>query len=527
MHQPVSEHSRPSSFTVLLQDAKTEKFALGGLVILIAYAVLRNLVGAATRPFWYDEVCTWIVVRQPSLSGIWDALKNAADSQPPAFYFVERLSSILIRNEDLALRLPSILAFCCITICVFVFARRRANGAYALVCSAIPLATILFNWYAVEARPYSLVVACIAFALVAYQRAPSPAWMFAMGLALAASASFSYYAVLSLAPFGLAELQFLIVRRQIRWGVWMALVCGVIPLALFWPLLAYFRHYYGGHYWAQASLSGFIHIYGSFFMSTPPLGVAIAAAALLGMAALIVVRAAEPVGTAEETSKPAHEYVLVLALVGLPAIGFLAAKLTHTGMMDRYVLSSVLGISLAAAYLLPILDRRSVALAIGALIAMLSVQEASFWVAHKSHLTRFESPDDSLESLIVSAGYPDLPVVVSDGLEYLPIARYAAPPWSERFVTLVDLSEAVAFAGADTLEKELIVFRSIAPVNVYDFSSFVELHSSFLLYSSSGSRGDPHDWWATRLLRDGYALKALAVDHDRVIYLVTRTSETH
>jgi len=91
----------------------------------------------------------------------------------------------------------------------------------------------------------------------------------------------------------------------------------------------------------------------------------------------------------------------------------------------------------------------------------------------------------------------------------------------------VDLSEAVAFAGADTLEKELIVFRSIAPVNVYDFSSFVELHSSFLLYSSSGSRGDPHDWWATRLLRDGYALKALAVDHDRVIYLVTRTSETH
>jgi 4-amino-4-deoxy-L-arabinose transferase-like glycosyltransferase len=526
MHKPVSEHNQPSSFTVLLRDANIEKFAVAGLVILIAYAVVRNLVGAATRPFWYDEVCTWIVTRQPSLSAIWNALAHAADAQAPGFYLIERISAAFIRNQEIAFRLPSILGFCCITICLFVFTRRHAGGAFALVCAAIPFTTSLFNWYAIEARPYSLLVACIAIALVAYQRAPIAAWMLVMCLALAASIALNYYAVFAMVPFGLAELYVLLVRRQIRWRVWIALACGVVPLAVFWPLLAKLKQYYGEHFWSGASLSGLIHIYGAFFMSSPPFGAAIAAAALLGMMGLIVLLALNPESAAAQTTTPAREYVLVVALVGLPAIGFLVAKLTHSGMTERYVLPAVVGISLAAGCILPLLDRKSVILAVGFLVALLAVQEASFWVAHKHQLTTFESPADSLASLVTSVGYQELPVVISDGLEYLPIAYYAAPPWSERFVFLADPSTALIFAGNESLDKELIVLRSFAPLRVYDYSAFALQQRTFLLYSSNGSGGDPQDWWAERLLRDGNALRVLAADHRRTIYLVTRRQES-
>lgn len=526
MHNLDPTRTVSAKFPAALHDLNIEKFAVRILILIIAYAVLRSLVGAATRPFWYDEVYTIIVARQPSLSGIWNALAHAADSQGPGFCLIERMSAALLRNQEVALRLPSILAFCCITICLFVFTRRRAGGAYALVCAAIPFTTSLFNLYAIEARAYSLLVACIAIALVAYQRAPSLRWMCVMGLALAASVSFNYYALLAMVPFGLAELYILLVRRQIRWPVWIAFALGVLPMAIFWPLLVAMRHNFSAHFWAKASLSGLAFIYATLFMTSPPWGAALAAASVLAMAGLILFFARNSKAAAAPNSAPAHEYVLVLGLLALPFIGYVAAKLTHSGMTERYVLAAVLGISLAAACILPFLDRKSVILAVGFLAALLAVQEAAFWVAHAHQLTGFDSPADSLASLVTSAGHPDLPVVISDGLESLPIAHYATPPWSERFVTLVDAPAALIFAGNDSLDKGLIVLRSFAPLRVYDYKDFALQHATFLLYSSNGSGRDPHDWWPERLFRDGYALKVLAVDHQRTIYLVTRPQES-
>ncbi len=520
MHNLDPAPTASAKFPAALQDLNIDKFAVRLLMLFIAYAVVRSLVGAATRPFWYDEICTIIVARQPSVSGIWNALAHAADSQGPGFCLIERMSAALLRNQEIALRLPSILAFCCITICLFVFTRRRAGSAYALVCAAIPFTTSLFTWYAIEARAYSLLVGCIAIALVAYQRAPSLRWMCVMALALAASVSFNYYAGLAMVPFGLAELYVLLVCRQIRWPVWIAFSLGVVPMAAFWPLLLAIRHNFSAHFWAKASLSGLAFIYATLFMTSPPWGAAVAAAAVLAMAGLVVF-ALNSKAAAAPNSAPAHEYVLVLALLGLPFIGYAAAKLTHSGMTERYVLAAVLGMSLAAGCILPLLDRKSVILAVSFLAALMAVQEAAFWVAHAHQLTGFDSPADSLAGLVTSAGHPDLPVVISDGLEYLPIVHYATPPWSERFVTLVDPPAALIFAGNDSLDRGLIVLRPFAALRVYDYSAFALQHPTFLLYSSNGSGRDPHDWWPERLFRDGYALNVLAVDHQRTIYLVT------
>ncbi|MGA8075369.1 MAG: hypothetical protein WB995_17980 [Candidatus Acidiferrales bacterium] len=510
-----------AKFPAALHDLNIDKFAVRVLIVFIAYAALRSIVGAATRPFWYDEVCTIIVARQPSISGIWNALAHAADSQGPCFCLIERMSSALLRNQEVALRLPSILAFCCITICLFVFTRRRAGSAYALICAAIPFTTSLFTWYAIETRAYSLLVGCIAIALVAYQRAPALRWMCVMALALAASVSFNYYAGLAMVPFGLAELYILVVRRQIRWPVWIAFSLGVLPMVAFWPLLVAMRHNFGAHFWAKTSLSGLAFIYATLFLTSPPWGAAVAAASVLAMAGLVVFALNSKVRAAPN-STPAHEYVLVLALLALPFIGYAAAKLTHSGMTERYVLSAVLGLSLAAGCILPLFDRKSVLLAVTFLAALLAAQEAEFWLDHARQLSGFDSPADSLANLVTSAGHPDLPVVISDGLEYLPIAHYAAPPWSERFVTLVDPQAALTFAGNDSLDRGLIVLRPFAPLHVYDYKDFALQHPTFLLYTSNGSGRDPHDWWPDRLFRDGYALKVLAVDHQRTIYLATR-----
>jgi 4-amino-4-deoxy-L-arabinose transferase-like glycosyltransferase len=228
----VSTSDRFNSLRNLILKLGIERAAACGLAILVAYAAVRSLVGAVTTPFWYDEMCTYIVARQPTVSRIWSALERAADGQPPGFYLIERVFATIIHNEEVAFRFPSILGFCVTTVCLFIFVRRRSRSVYALVCAAIPLMTILFHWYATEARPYSLVVACVSIVLICYQRAPAPGWMLLMGLVFAVSQTLSYYAVFALAPFGLAEFALFLTAHQFRLRVWMALACGITPLAL-------------------------------------------------------------------------------------------------------------------------------------------------------------------------------------------------------------------------------------------------------------------------------------------------------
>jgi len=177
------------------------RLGVGIAMVLIVYAAVRGVFTAASTPFWYDELCTWIVARQPTVSGMYDALRHAADSNPPVYYLIERLSAALIKNEHIAFRLPSIAGFAIVLWCVFLVVKRRSNGAVALVCTTAIFMTTLYDPYATEARPYSLMAACIAFGLVCYQRAPATRWMCLLGISVALAEALHYYAIFSIAPF--------------------------------------------------------------------------------------------------------------------------------------------------------------------------------------------------------------------------------------------------------------------------------------------------------------------------------------
>jgi hypothetical protein len=96
---------------------------------------------------------------------------------------------------------------------------------------------------------------------------------------------------------------------------------------------------------------------------------------------------------------------------------------------------------------------------------------------------------------------------------------------AKRLVCLVDVPASLVYAGDDVMDKELIVLRPFAPLQIWDFVDFASQHHAFLLYSSNGSGGDPHDWWAARLLRDGYTLRVVAADHRQSVFLVRKPGE--
>jgi len=497
----------------------SKKVGRFGLIALIIYVASASVLLAASKPFWFDELCTLTVAKQPTSAIVFDALQNAVDSQPPSFELVERVAGTAIPNQEIAYRLPSILAFCCTIFFVFVFVGRWCSAPCALLCAALPLLSILYHTYAVEARGYALSVAFIAAALVCYQRADALQWALLMGISVAGASASHYYGVFALAPLALAEAALVWKTRRLRWSVWIAMSFGVVPLIVLRQMLSQLKQHYGAHYWPQAqpTLQGAAHIYGSFFYLPGPMGFALAAMAAVGvLKTLTRWRSSEdiPHGTHDA---PFQEKILALGLLALPFVFCLAMKVVHGGILDRYLLPTVLGFSLAAGYILPRLCRRS-AILFGVLISVaIAGQEMHFWRSQQLNWGRVVPPAVSVEQLANAAGFPELPVAVPDSLEYLQLVHYCSPDKMSRYVSIIDLPGSITYAGSDFVDKELLVLQRYTPLQLYEVQDFLLKNKQFLLIS----RGIYGDWNEARL-EEHNTLKLLGTQGQKKIYLVTR-----
>jgi Dolichyl-phosphate-mannose-protein mannosyltransferase len=507
--------------------ALAEKLALSALAALVIYATARNICHALVRPLWYDEICTLLIAQQKHLSVLWQAVVHGADGQPLAFYLLERTVAAFIHNENLACRGVSILGFAVTLVCLFVAVRTRKGPAIALVCAAIPLATILFDMLAVEARPYSLLVACIAFAIVCYQRVPARRWVILFGLSLVLAQSFHYFAVFAFVPFFLAEAAYCGLTRELRRGVWIALLSGFVPLALFWPALSAMQKYMGPHFWAKPTLELALGSYSWYFL-TPEEKPGLYLAAIAGIAVLFTMLAAARKSSRGErpAGAPVHELTLVLGLLGLPLLGFAIAALAHGAMTARYMAPSILGFALALGFTLPTLRHWGFLLpaAIAALLLLMIVpQERQFWSDYNG---QFVSPAEFVQDFVTAGGHSDLPVVVSDAHDFLQLQQYCDPAWRKRFVSVLDPTQAVVYTGNDTADQQLAILRRYTALPIYDFQPFLAEHPAFLVYSGGDGLGG--DWWPRRLQKAGFKVQDSSVwpretnDHYHRVFLVLR-----
>ena len=350
------------------------------LAFLCIYVVVRGVAAANRKPLWFDEFCTLAIAQQPDVHGIWKAVKLGFDSSPPLFYLIEGAALRVAPDKQVALRLPSILAFPCTLVFVFAYARKFAGEVIAFFCVVLLLSTSLFHRYAMEARSYSIMIACIAFALVCYQRLPSIRWAALLGVSLALAESLHYYAALAMVPFWVAEAAVLVKTRQIRWPVWMALVFGLVPLAVCWPLLSTYKANYGGHMvYSNPALSSLPSYYGSYFFVNGSFGLALA---LVSIGAIAWVISSPGNGTFQretDNTNKITEIALLVSLVASPVFALVLVRLTHAILGNRYLLAATIGIVLGIAYALSVARPRTVALFGLFVLASVAVREYTFW----------------------------------------------------------------------------------------------------------------------------------------------------
>ena len=504
-----------------------KKLAYGLLVCLLVYVVIRSLFAAAAKPFWFDEMLTVVVSSQGSWKHIVGALApkeiasrrdflgfQTIDSQPPLFYVIEHFASSLVSNKEVAYRLPSILALLPIVTCVFLYVKKRAGELVALLCATLLLMTNVFQTYAVEARPYSMELACFAFALLCYQRAPSPIWTALLAISLALAEALHYYAVLAMIPFGLAEAVVLVKTRRFRWAVWSALAFGPLPLLLQWKLLINLGAHYDAHFWAHLSFTELPKTYGEFFLDRSPFGGSIL---ILSAAAIVWTYLRAHADKKLEGLENGEELAEVTPLGGfllLPFIAYFVTKTMHSPLTMRYVLTTVLAFSLALGYSSSRTRGQTLVLAAIFVLSSVGDYELHFWRSLPLELSNTKSYGARVEKLVNDAGCMGLPIVVPLVFTYVPLVYYAPPHLTSRFVFLPTLE------GWDSTNRETVLLQNYWPLHIDSEPNFISTNNKFLVLLDRDDEG--RDWFTGSLSGGEWSLRSVATNESQRIYLVTR-----
>lgn len=492
----------------------------GLAILLLILAVVGGFSGLTSyaQPFWYDEVITYIVARLPS-ADIWGALEASADTHPPTYHLITGWIGQFFPDVHLGYRIPSILGVLVALTCTYFAIAYRLDRLSALTGVAFLLCTALVE-YASIARPYALMVGWIALAILAWQRIDqSRLYSVAMGLALAGALTAHYFSVFVWPAFGLAELTVWIETRRLRWDAWIALILATSPLVLFARILMNLHATYGDNFWAQSNFTKILAVPSYLFNTLTFWGFSMTIVAIILLLYWNFTRnKTTGGGTVRWSITP--EAVLICMLLLLPVIVITAGKITGNGMADRYMLPAVLGGALAVGYIaskLPPAIRVILFLAMFLNYSLIAAQSLKNSYVDGSLLGARAAATTEVADIFDQYQDSGLPIVISHGLDYLPMAFYAPSDAGQQLYNLTDPEAAVQYLGTASLDIALIILKNYYPLQVEDYSAFASKCPEFILVTTPGGR---FEYWPTKLVADGHSLTLLSIQGGKLIYRV-------
>ena len=512
---------------IATQVERREAWLVGGLVLLAFVQCLE----LTKRQLSFDELFTFYIARLDSLEAILRAVP--ADGNPPLYYLLARLGLMLTSNIELAVRFPSILAFTGALLATWAFVRHRC-GAIAALFALFVLSSAVMKFYAAEARPYAMLLAFTALALVGWQRAAERSSrrllpLTLMMCAIAGAIASHHYGVLHIGiPLATGEATRSAQNRRFDWQLIGACTFGAFMLVVTAPLICQTNRILLDQ---VREMPGFVHKPGldSFasyaLMADPRLLVAFAALCILGF---LIVR--PPVPEAQRARIPLYEVSAAAALALLVPIMIGVAWLATGYYQARYAIGASIGIAILLGFAAATVGGRK---RIGILAAictmvMLGLLWTSTWsyraisgTANAPEMLTGAKPDSILAT--APAGEP---VVVGSPNVYMRTWWYMPSSSRGKIHYLADLSAAVRH-GNPLAELSLVTNQPFVPSKVERYEDFISTNRRFLLYCQGIDRqceaGD--DWIKHRLLAEGWSVKKIARQDDETLYEVERSKD--
>jgi hypothetical protein len=362
----MSSSSEPYDLPVRPQ---VQRLAIAGIppaaIVILLLSTAASLLWSHCRLIWGDEFFVLWTDGVPSISQVVHIQRTFPISLDPlAYHALAHVAIRLFGPGAFALRLLSLLGFFLMQICLFVFVRRIAGERAGIFALAFPTLTGTF-YYAVDGRPYGLLLGLFALAMVSWQAAARheskrTVALVTLAAAIALALNTHYFGVLLLVPLGAAECFRSFQRRRLDLPVLASIGAGAAGILGVLPFLKAAAEF-GANYYSQGHIDPWK--IGSAFVETLtgiPLsdrGEAILLVFLV-IASCFVLWSCVRQARGGTVQLPASEAVLLLALGALPFLGFLLARLGSHVFEVRYVLGAVVGITALVAIGLSPLFRR-------------------------------------------------------------------------------------------------------------------------------------------------------------------------
>jgi dolichyl-phosphate-mannose-protein mannosyltransferase len=496
-------------------QALKQKWLLLFCCVSIVYFAVAGLLGFE-KQLWNDELFTFYISQRSTLRDVWGVLLTGAEQLPPLFYVITRGFNAVFGRSALSFRLPEILGFWVMSAGLFCFVRRRSPVPFACIAMILPMLTSAF-YYAYEARPYGLVLGFSALALLCWQSAAEGRMrtlsLVGMSLSLAAALSCHYYAILCFAPFALGEGVRTVVRRRPDFWIWIALLCGFLPLALFLPLIHAARGY-SSTFWAKPRWTTPLAFYQGLL---GPLALLMLLVITIILALYSCSRFSE--GTARPDkfwTLPIHEAAAAFGFVLVPIIGVVLAKTVTGAFTDRYAVSAVMGLSIVLACSLSVIGRESgrAGLLIAAVLVTFFVIES---IRTYRHLATQAQERATLYGFLRSYAGGTIPLVLAGPHLFFELSHDARQRQEKtNFIFLADAALAIRYTDTDDVERGLLNLRYLAPLDVRDFHRFCASNGEFLLYDNS----EAFSWVARELFKEQRKLTVVAQNGGGLLFRV-------
>ncbi len=317
---------------------------------------------------WNDEFLSFYSDSAASLRQVFlIQLHSPISLDPPTYHLLSHLCMDVLGRNGMALRLPALVGFLLLQVCLFVLVRRLAGYRAGLVAMSFPLLTASFR-YSVEGRPYGLLLGLYAAALLCWYTAASredgrarlmPLAGLAAAIALAITSH--YFGVLILIPVTVGELVRTVLRRRFDLPVVLSLFVGLCAVGLIVPfqraLLPYRQHYYTSSVNLRNVSQGYRELFLRYNQWSLPVQHVCAALLLVATVALLIAAYRVYRRGEQQASEPARVlwvalWAALLAFAMLPFCGYLFGRfVTHT-MEVRYVIAALVFFAVSLALVL-------------------------------------------------------------------------------------------------------------------------------------------------------------------------------
>ena len=439
-------------------------------IAIAAATALAFTLRSVHMVLWLDEIYTILMARLPRVSDVWAACWDGADGMPPLYYLVVRALVNLGWNDSLAVRLPCVIGYAVFTYCLFRFVARQSPAVYGIVAMLLPSIEGSF-FYATDGRPYGLILGCTGVAMVCWQsisrgdRRGWVAWLLVLTLAFASAVHFMGF-LLAFA-IAVAEGFRVIQRRQVDWRVLVG-ICSPAPvLAIYAPLMVNAKSHMGVHWGKPLLMPAISDVLETFVLTALPV---LAAILIAGFA----YRQFSPKRQEADAVKglPTGEFVLVLAVLSLPAVALLIGRVVTHVFVARHVVEVTGALAVIFTYSIGALfrDRREPVL----LVAFFMV--AAFGLSQLRHSEGLGSTAHRIPAQAVASA---VPIAVTNPFTFMTM-RYYDPVLSKRITYVAGPEPALRLGGSNSGEYLMMQQARYFDINVAQYDRFISQHAEFL-----------------------------------------------